>query len=377
MCRMRGLSFTNHCYMWMGGANISSTTATSFCFSSVLRFGSKQETVALTLFHLVHHRLIRAVFPFQRMLDCFFFLLARVVKRRDRLVKWEHLKVPEVDSCCYDLHLLSDDRWALARISRWNIAHYHTGSLDLTPTPCCVHRVLEKKQENGETIELSAEGRPELVQEKELPVVDCTCFGLPRRYIIAILSGIGFCISFGIRCNLGVAIVSMVNSHTIYRDNKEIVVVSSEMTSRQIHGFLPRLYVTELTGIMCYPLSWTGSPVWLGSRNGGNDPRLFLLGIHCNSNPRRVHLSKICSKQVCLHARLLIRDQSSSMLVSCKLSVSSFFFFSQGVWLCHRGHIFPQHVHPHRGADAFWLRHHCQGAAGTRGGASSSSSLVF
>uniref|UniRef100_A0A3B3V810 Vesicular glutamate transporter 1 n=1 Tax=Poecilia latipinna TaxID=48699 RepID=A0A3B3V810_9TELE len=67
-------------------------------------------------------------------------------------------------------------------------------------------KALEKKQENGETIELSAEGRPELVQEKEMPVVDCTCFGLPRRYIIAILSGIGFCISFGIRCNLGVAI---------------------------------------------------------------------------------------------------------------------------------------------------------------------------
>ena len=87
-------------------------------------------------------------------------------------------------------------------------------------------RALEKKQENGETIELSAEGRPELVEEKEMPVVDCTCFGLPRRYIIAILSGIGFCISFGIRCNLGVAIVSMVNSHTIYRDNKEVIVVS-------------------------------------------------------------------------------------------------------------------------------------------------------
>lgn len=89
-----------------------------------------------------------------------------------------------------------------------------------------VPRALEKKQENGETIELSAEGRPELVEEKEMPVVDCTCFGLPRRYIIAILSGIGFCISFGIRCNLGVAIVSMVNSHTVYRDNKEVIVVS-------------------------------------------------------------------------------------------------------------------------------------------------------
>ncbi|KAK0150179.1 Vesicular glutamate transporter 1 [Merluccius polli] len=95
------------------------------------------------------------------------------------------------------------------------------------PPPLPVGRALEKKQENGETIELSAEGRPELVVEKEMPVVDCTCFGLPRRYIIAILSGLGFCISFGIRCNLGVAIVSMVNSHTVFRDNKEVIVVSS------------------------------------------------------------------------------------------------------------------------------------------------------
>lgn len=87
-------------------------------------------------------------------------------------------------------------------------------------------RLIEKRQANGETIELSAEGRPELVEEKELPVVDCTCFGLPRRYIIAILSGLGFCISFGIRCNLGVAIVSMVNDHTVYKGNKEVLVVS-------------------------------------------------------------------------------------------------------------------------------------------------------
>lgn len=86
-------------------------------------------------------------------------------------------------------------------------------------------RLIEKRQANGETIELSAEGRPELVEEKELPVVDCTCFGLPRRYIIAILSGLGFCISFGIRCNLGVAIVSMVNDHTVYKGNKEVLVV--------------------------------------------------------------------------------------------------------------------------------------------------------
>uniref|UniRef100_A0AAY4C8E5 Vesicular glutamate transporter 1 n=1 Tax=Denticeps clupeoides TaxID=299321 RepID=A0AAY4C8E5_9TELE len=116
-----------------------------------------------------------------------------------------------------------------------------------------VHRILEKRQENGETIELSAEGRPELVEEKELPMVDCTCFGLPRRYIIAILSGLGFCISFGIRCNLGVAIVSMVNNHTIYRGDKPVIVKAQfswdPETVGMIHGsFFWGYIVTQIPG---------------------------------------------------------------------------------------------------------------------------------
>lgn len=101
-------------------------------------------------------------------------------------------------------------------------------------------RLIEKRQPNGETIELSAEGRPELVEEKELPMVDCTCFGLPRRYIIAILSGLGFCISFGIRCNLGVAIVSMVNDHTVYKGNKEVLVVR---VAAEIKALVPSVIV--------------------------------------------------------------------------------------------------------------------------------------
>uniref|UniRef100_A0AAY4C8W3 Vesicular glutamate transporter 1 n=1 Tax=Denticeps clupeoides TaxID=299321 RepID=A0AAY4C8W3_9TELE len=110
-----------------------------------------------------------------------------------------------------------------------------------------------KRQENGETIELSAEGRPELVEEKELPMVDCTCFGLPRRYIIAILSGLGFCISFGIRCNLGVAIVSMVNNHTIYRGDKPVIVKAQfswdPETVGMIHGsFFWGYIVTQIPG---------------------------------------------------------------------------------------------------------------------------------
>ncbi|KAF4009627.1 hypothetical protein G4228_000995 [Cervus hanglu yarkandensis] len=85
-----------------------------------------------------------------------------------------------------------------------------------------IYRVLEKKQDAGETIELTEDGKPLEVPEKKAPLCDCTCFGLPRRYIIAIMSGLGFCISFGIRCNLGVAIVDMVNNSTIHRGGKVI-----------------------------------------------------------------------------------------------------------------------------------------------------------
>uniref|UniRef100_A0A2K5EYB0 Solute carrier family 17 member 7 n=1 Tax=Aotus nancymaae TaxID=37293 RepID=A0A2K5EYB0_AOTNA len=86
-----------------------------------------------------------------------------------------------------------------------------------------LHRLLEKRQEGAETLELSADGRPVTTQTRDPPVVDCTCFGLPRRYIIAIMSGLGFCISFGIRCNLGVAIVSMVNNSTTHRGGHVVV----------------------------------------------------------------------------------------------------------------------------------------------------------
>ncbi|XP_040183835.1 vesicular glutamate transporter 2 [Rana temporaria] len=85
-----------------------------------------------------------------------------------------------------------------------------------------IYRVLERKPKTSENIELTEDGKPKEVREKKPPVCDCTCFGLPRRYIIAIMSGLGFCISFGIRCNLGVAIVDMVNNSTIHQGGKII-----------------------------------------------------------------------------------------------------------------------------------------------------------
>ncbi|NXR98870.1 VGLU3 protein, partial [Oxylabes madagascariensis] len=71
-----------------------------------------------------------------------------------------------------------------------------------------------------ESLELTAEGRPVPASSRRPAQCECQCCGLPKRYIIAIMSGLGFCISFGIRCNLGVAIVEMVNNNTVYVEGK-------------------------------------------------------------------------------------------------------------------------------------------------------------
>uniref|UniRef100_A0A8C1W4U0 Solute carrier family 17 member 6a n=1 Tax=Cyprinus carpio TaxID=7962 RepID=A0A8C1W4U0_CYPCA len=118
----------------------------------------------------------------------------------------------------------------------------------------CPRRVMEKKQKTGEVIELTEEGRPAPLQQKKAPLCDCTCFGLPRRYIIAIMSGLGFCISFGIRCNLGVAIVGMVNNSTVHRGGKIIVTEKAKFnwdpeTVGMIHGsFFWGYIVTQIPG---------------------------------------------------------------------------------------------------------------------------------
>lgn len=44
---------------------------------------------------------------------------------------------------------------------------------------------------------------------------NCPCKpDMTKRYTIALLSSIGFMISFGIRCNMGVAIVEMISNKT-------------------------------------------------------------------------------------------------------------------------------------------------------------------
>ena len=79
--------------------------------------------------------------------------------------------------------------------------------------------------EEEDNIELTEDGRPVAYTPLPPPLVDCSCGGLPKRYILAVLSGLGFCISFGIRCNLGVAIVEMVNNNTVYINGTPVLQV--------------------------------------------------------------------------------------------------------------------------------------------------------
>ena len=53
------------------------------------------------------------------------------------------------------------------------------------------------------------------VQSRFAPVLAIfPCFNMSKRYQIAFLSSLGFLISFGIRCNMGVAVVVMVHNQT-------------------------------------------------------------------------------------------------------------------------------------------------------------------
>ncbi|XP_026143119.1 vesicular glutamate transporter 3-like [Carassius auratus] len=104
-----------------------------------------------------------------------------------------------------------------------------------------------------DNIELTEDGRAVAAPERSPPLFDCGCFGLPKRYIIAILSGLGFCISFGIRCNLGVAIVEMVNNNTVYINGTAVMQPAQfnwdPETVGLIHGsFFWGYIVTQIPG---------------------------------------------------------------------------------------------------------------------------------
>ncbi|XP_063783904.1 vesicular glutamate transporter 3 [Pseudophryne corroboree] len=83
-----------------------------------------------------------------------------------------------------------------------------------------LQRKIDGTNADEDNLELNEDGQPIQAPTHTPPRFDCYCCGLPKRYIIAIMSGLGFCISFGIRCNLGVAIVEMVNNNTVYVNGK-------------------------------------------------------------------------------------------------------------------------------------------------------------
>ncbi|XP_077121695.1 vesicular glutamate transporter 3 [Ranitomeya variabilis] len=116
-----------------------------------------------------------------------------------------------------------------------------------------LQRKIDGRNVEEDNIELNEDGQPIHVPTHLPPRFDCYCCGLPKRYIIAIMSGLGFCISFGIRCNLGVAIVEMVNNNTIYVNGKPEIQVAQfnwdPETVGLIHGsFFWGYIVTQIPG---------------------------------------------------------------------------------------------------------------------------------
>ncbi|XP_054574514.1 vesicular glutamate transporter 3 isoform X2 [Eptesicus fuscus] len=101
-----------------------------------------------------------------------------------------------------------------------------------------LQRKIDGTNEEANDIELNEEGRPVQTSRQSPPLCDCQCCGVPKRYIIAIMSGLGFCISFGIRCNLGVAIVEMVNNSTIYVDGKPEIQIAQFNWDPETVGFI-------------------------------------------------------------------------------------------------------------------------------------------
>ncbi|XP_017904590.1 PREDICTED: vesicular glutamate transporter 3 isoform X2 [Capra hircus] len=116
-----------------------------------------------------------------------------------------------------------------------------------------LQRKIDGTNEEEGNIELNEEGRPVQTSRQRPPLCDCHCCGVPKRYIIAVMSGLGFCISFGIRCNLGVAIVEMVNNSTVYVDGKQEIQTAQfnwdPETVGLIHGsFFWGYIVTQIPG---------------------------------------------------------------------------------------------------------------------------------
>jgi hypothetical protein len=76
--------------------------------------------------------------------------------------------------------------------------------------------------------DFAAKIRPNKIKNEKYYIQPClSMLSLQKRYQIAFLSSIGFLISFGIRCNMGVAVVVMVHNRTVMgKDGNMTFIVS-------------------------------------------------------------------------------------------------------------------------------------------------------
>ena len=64
-------------------------------------------------------------------------------------------------------------------------------------------------------LQMGAQGDAEKAKTHQ-PEYDEKIVGFPKRYILALMIFLGFCVLYALRVNLNVAIGAMCNNHTIY-----------------------------------------------------------------------------------------------------------------------------------------------------------------
>ena len=81
---------------------------------------------------------------------------------------------------------------------------------------------------NGKMASSSSSSPPSYVESRLQPILNhLPCYHMTKRYQIALLSSLGFLISFGIRCNMGVAVVVMVHNQTKVDEHGNVTIIVS------------------------------------------------------------------------------------------------------------------------------------------------------
>ncbi len=91
------------------------------------------------------------------------------------------------------------------------------------------HDNTTNKNENTELSKATSDEATQIDDDPEYNTPPASSvFGVPKRYILAILIFCGFMNMYAIRVNLNVAIGAMVKNHTVYQNGKHVAKVCSE-----------------------------------------------------------------------------------------------------------------------------------------------------